>query len=574
MKPKEPTYQVVLDALALTTCYPAFLITAEVPVMILGHEFVEPPSEEEALSFIPELGHSGEIKYITDVIVDHLHQPWRTFASIINKCLCGKEDSAYQIDNKDSKKQDKMFYLRFTKIIIHHFLEKDKSISMRNRTFMHIARDDNLLAYKTYYAIASREEHPKLKKPKKKSNSTISFKETPSKKKPASKPKPSKKKALVKADRGKGDGIDIQSRVPDGKQRKICCIDEGTDAKPGVLDVPKYDSESDKKSWGYHGEEDDDDEDDTKDDKSNDDGDDNDGDDDDDNNGNDNDDSDHERTESDRDENPNLNQSSEEHEEEEEENVDEFTDEEDDEENEEELDDGEELYKDKTKGPMQSSSIPSDFTEKLLTFKNISLADNEIASLIDTIVCTEEPNVSDFETHVIERNVTESLEAVVLAKSSSQPKSTYKAAASLREGKSSSSSKDTSRSHHKSFGKSAHGEEPSHRVDNFGVQKNQEFDTGNNDEQPNDETAPKNECVNARVEKPPTSFDEFMDTPIDLSAFVMNRLNIANLIQELLVGLALNLLKGTCKSLTELEYYFEECSKATTEQLDWHNPKG
>ncbi|GKB28603.1 hypothetical protein Tco_0868004 [Tanacetum coccineum] len=28
MKPKEPTYQVVLDALALTTCYPAFLITA------------------------------------------------------------------------------------------------------------------------------------------------------------------------------------------------------------------------------------------------------------------------------------------------------------------------------------------------------------------------------------------------------------------------------------------------------------------------------------------------------------------------------------------------------------------
>ncbi|GJW65120.1 hypothetical protein Tco_0117004 [Tanacetum coccineum] len=29
--PKEPTYQVVLNALALTTCYPAFLITTEVP---------------------------------------------------------------------------------------------------------------------------------------------------------------------------------------------------------------------------------------------------------------------------------------------------------------------------------------------------------------------------------------------------------------------------------------------------------------------------------------------------------------------------------------------------------------
>ncbi|GKB37872.1 hypothetical protein Tco_0882814 [Tanacetum coccineum] len=41
--------------------------------------------------------------------------------------------------------------------------------------------------------------------------------------------------------------------------------------------------------------------------------------------------------------------------------------------------------------------------------------------------------VSDFATLVIEKNVTESLEAVVLARSSSQPKSTYKAAASLFE---------------------------------------------------------------------------------------------------------------------------------------------
>ncbi|GKD41629.1 hypothetical protein Tco_1261836 [Tanacetum coccineum] len=38
MKPKEPTYQVVLDALALTSCYPAFLITAEVPVIYM-HQF-------------------------------------------------------------------------------------------------------------------------------------------------------------------------------------------------------------------------------------------------------------------------------------------------------------------------------------------------------------------------------------------------------------------------------------------------------------------------------------------------------------------------------------------------------
>nr|GEV88352.1 retrovirus-related Pol polyprotein from transposon TNT 1-94 [Tanacetum cinerariifolium] len=38
MKPKEPTYQVVLDTLVLTTCYPTFLIIAEVPVIYM-HQF-------------------------------------------------------------------------------------------------------------------------------------------------------------------------------------------------------------------------------------------------------------------------------------------------------------------------------------------------------------------------------------------------------------------------------------------------------------------------------------------------------------------------------------------------------
>ncbi|GJW34570.1 hypothetical protein Tco_0054602 [Tanacetum coccineum] len=52
LKPKEETFQVVLDALALTPCYPAFLITADVLEM---------------------------------------HQPWRTFATIINRSLSGKK---------------------------------------------------------------------------------------------------------------------------------------------------------------------------------------------------------------------------------------------------------------------------------------------------------------------------------------------------------------------------------------------------------------------------------------------------------------------------------------------------
>ncbi|GKE84349.1 hypothetical protein Tco_1558091, partial [Tanacetum coccineum] len=124
-------------------------------------------------------------------------------------------------------------------------------------------------------------------------------------------------------------------------------------------------------------------------------------------------------------------------------------------------------------------------------------------------------------------------------------------------------------------GKSAHVEEPNHTFDDLGVQQTQEFNTGNNDEQPDDEAISKSDWYKkpeqsptptssqtwitnlAHAEKPPTSFDELMDTPIDFSAFVMNRLNIENLTQELLVGPTFNLFKGTCKSRTELEYHFD-----------------
>nr|GEZ76830.1 hypothetical protein [Tanacetum cinerariifolium] len=61
----------------------------------------------------------------------------------------------------------------------------------------------------------------------------------------------------------------------------------------------------------------------------------------------------------------------------------------------------------------------------------------------------------------------------------------------LKEGKSSSSSKGTPCSHYKSSGKSAHAEEPSHTVDESKVRQHQEFDTCNDDEQPDVEAAPE-----------------------------------------------------------------------------------
>ncbi|GJW24200.1 hypothetical protein Tco_0038011 [Tanacetum coccineum] len=75
-------------------------------------------------------------------------------------------------------------------------------------------------------------------------------------------------------------------------------------------------------------------------------------------------------------------------------------------------------------------------------------------------------------------------------------------------------------------------------------------------------------------EGPRESFDELMDTPLDFSAFMMNRLKVDTLTPELLVDPTFELMKGTCKSLVKLEYFFEEVYKATTDQLDWNNPKG
>ncbi|GJR65742.1 hypothetical protein Tco_0011807 [Tanacetum coccineum] len=369
-RPKETTYQVVLDALALTTCYLAFMITADVPIIYM-HQFwdtvhkhdslyrfkidnrkfaIDVEVFREILDICPRI---EEIKYLTDITVDHLHQPWRTFAAIINKCLSGK------IENKDAKKTDKMYYPRFTKAIINHYIKQNPSISFRNKLFMHTARDDIILGIlkfvsknedvQTYYAIATGVAPPKIKKHRK-ADSFKSFEETLTRKSPRIKrsakvsPVKSKKKAPAKADTGKS--LKILSDVAMSKEAQLkealrlskqdvhisqasgsgAGIDEGTSTIPGVPGVPKVDLESEAESWGDSDDEDDVDID-KSDNESNDD--DDDGDDNDDEGNDDADDDDEQKDE-------------------EEENVDiDFSDSEDDEEkDEEEEDDFELLYRD------------------------------------------------------------------------------------------------------------------------------------------------------------------------------------------------------------------------------------
>ncbi|GKB44143.1 hypothetical protein Tco_0889085 [Tanacetum coccineum] len=188
LTPREPTFQVTLDAIALTPCYPAFLITADVPEVYMhqfwnsicprvpDREFDPLPSEEDTVSFLRELGHTGVINSLNDVVVDQMHQPWRTFATLINQSLSGKtsgldkprlsrtqivwgmfhqknvdyvellwEDFIYQIENKVYKKQEKMYYPCFTKVINHHFLIQEKTLSRRNKIGMHTSKDDSII---------------------------------------------------------------------------------------------------------------------------------------------------------------------------------------------------------------------------------------------------------------------------------------------------------------------------------------------------------------------------------------------------------------------------------------------
>nr|GFA08668.1 hypothetical protein [Tanacetum cinerariifolium] len=130
-----------------------------------GQSFVEPPFEEEIITFLRFLGHSGAIRRLIDV------------------------------EHKDTKKSNKMYYPRFTKVIIHHFMSKDPSTPRRNKVNWYYVRDDHMFttiklvsrhqntqqfgallpieltnadirnsdAYKEYYAVATEATPPKPK---------------------------------------------------------------------------------------------------------------------------------------------------------------------------------------------------------------------------------------------------------------------------------------------------------------------------------------------------------------------------------------------------------------------------
>ncbi|GKA78199.1 hypothetical protein Tco_0784736 [Tanacetum coccineum] len=288
LKSKESTLQVALDALKLTPFYKAFEISADVPDMfkiypkLQGQKFKEPSLEEEILSFIRDLGHTDEIKFLSDVNANHMHQPWRSFAAIINKCLSGKTTALESL------------------LIVDYFMAKDQAIPRRNKMFWNYTRDDFMFttvrviskhqdtqvygailpqhltnqamlkseAYMTYhvYATGKRiktsakgDKAAKMKQSTTKSKgltvlSEVALSEADQMKLAT---KRSKKEFHSSHASGSGDGVDIQSKVPDEQQHTVSGTNEGAGDKPEVPDVPEYRSESEEESWTFSQGEDD-----------------------------------------------------------------------------------------------------------------------------------------------------------------------------------------------------------------------------------------------------------------------------------------------------------------------------
>ncbi|GKA31676.1 hypothetical protein Tco_0717981, partial [Tanacetum coccineum] len=196
---REETYQVTLEALKLSPCYPAFVITAEVPQIymhqfwntitkirdtdaysfkldkkkccvdtevfreilqicprILNQDFIVPPSEEGLVTFIQELGYSDRRNMCISGKTTGLDRLRESRAQILWGMYNKKnvyyvallwEDFMYQADNREisSARKEHMPYPRFTKVIINRFSSKDKTISMRNMIKHHTISDDSLL---------------------------------------------------------------------------------------------------------------------------------------------------------------------------------------------------------------------------------------------------------------------------------------------------------------------------------------------------------------------------------------------------------------------------------------------
>nr|GFC65768.1 hypothetical protein [Tanacetum cinerariifolium] len=178
----------------------AFREMLHISPRVLGQSFDELPFKEEIMDFIRFLGHSAQIKTLTDVNVNKLFQPWRSFTAAISQkkhrlCLSNLERFCVSSGTQESKEKQRDVLPKIHKSHHPSLHDKEPSIPRRNKVNWHYVRDDILLssikvvsrhqntqqyctilpielttedirntkAYKEYYACAIGEAAPKPK---------------------------------------------------------------------------------------------------------------------------------------------------------------------------------------------------------------------------------------------------------------------------------------------------------------------------------------------------------------------------------------------------------------------------
>nr|GFC39518.1 hypothetical protein [Tanacetum cinerariifolium] len=132
-----------------------------------------------------------------------------------------------QVEHKDHKKSNEMYYPRFTKVIIHHFMSKDPSIPRRNKVNWHYVRDDFLFStikpggFGTNEGTGAAPPKPKASVRRTRSSSDITI--TP--------PTAAAGPRLTTAQKGKQAAKASKAK------------NKGTGSIPGVPDVPTDESE-------------------------------------------------------------------------------------------------------------------------------------------------------------------------------------------------------------------------------------------------------------------------------------------------------------------------------------------
>nr|GFA05914.1 hypothetical protein [Tanacetum cinerariifolium] len=127
----------------------AFREMLHISPRIPNQSFADLPSEEEILDFLRFLGHSHEIRYLTDgnFKLSQAQMLWGFYHRInIDFAYLIWEDFVYQVEQKNQKRSNEMNYPRLMKVIIDYFMTRKPSISRRNRINWHYARDDALFS--------------------------------------------------------------------------------------------------------------------------------------------------------------------------------------------------------------------------------------------------------------------------------------------------------------------------------------------------------------------------------------------------------------------------------------------